>query len=170
MARVPFVQFISSNGDGTGTTDLIGDYSGASPTNFEYEVPAAERHHLIRLIALVKDTGNFDADKWGNGITLTNGWGLTVQQADDTVIADLTPETVKTAADLSAYCFDVRNDSFGIGDEVLAARWTFGKFTERGEGIVLDDGERLVLSMHDDYSDLTLQHFVIQGYKAGVFY
>ena len=168
MANVPVVQLLSSNGDGTGTTSLVGNYAGAA-TNFEYEVPANERHRLMRLLVMVKDTGTFDADTWGNGISLTNGWSLQVLQADDTVIANLTPVAVKTSGQLSSYCFDVRNDNYGQGDEILSARWTFAKFTRKGEGLVLDEGERLALILHDDYSGLTDQRFVVQGY-TGDFY
>ena len=95
-------QFASSNGDGTGTTNLIGDYSdgGDGLSVFAVE-PVSKAIVIRRMIATIEDSGAPDsaewatychdltAHTWGSGNdTLTVRWTFTKGIGDDGVVLD----------------------------------------------------------------------------------
>ena len=165
---VPFVQLLSTNGDGTGTTEITGTYASAAET-FELEGPTADNTHTVveRIMVYVQDTGIFDMEDYGaTAAPLTNGITIDVMNSSDSSIVDLTPVPIKSNGQWGAYCYDVRVDTWGVGDEALQARWTFTKFTA-GAGIWLNAGEKLVLTANDDFDDLVSQRVTCQGYRRG---
>lgn len=162
--HVPIVRLMSSDGIGGGTTDWIGDYSAGTgtPTAAKYIADSVAPHTLIRrLIFEVQDTGNFDTDKWGNGIVLTEGFDVVWHDADDSVIATLTHEPIKTSGFLAANMFDVTLHNFGTGDNTLVGRYAFDDFC--GDGITMTPGQFLEIHLDDDMSALVHQHFIVQG-------
>lgn len=168
-SQKPLVQYLSTNGDGTGTINAIGTYAAAAET-FEVQPAAGETYVLSRIMWYVSDAGNFDADKWGNAITLTNGITLKVLASDGTELVDLTPQPIKTTGNLANYCYDVDVKAWGVGNQVMVARWTFAKHTAGGEGVILNEQERLVIGLNDDFDDLVEQHWVVEGYVRGDYY
>lgn len=162
----PFVQLMSTNGDGTGDTEIIGTYASAAETFSITAAAAVDEFTVVeRIIIYVRDTGSFDTGTYGNAITLTKGLELAVKTSDGTTTIDLTPFPVKTSGDWAALCHDVTRNGWGAGDEFLTARWTFTKFSD-GVGIVLNDGESLVLTANDDFDDLVSHRVTCQGYRT----
>ena len=80
-------QLLSSVGDGTGTTDGIGDYS-SSALSLKYAPTDTEKVSISRMIIKVQDTGTFDTADYGNGITLTNGIRVYVRNSADEVLEE----------------------------------------------------------------------------------
>ncbi len=147
-----------SNGS---TNEVVGNY--ATPEIFKYEAPANEVVVLNRLIVFIQDTGNFDAAKYGNGITLTNGIIFRVQDDSGTVL-DLTDSiAIKTNSDYSALCYDVTPFTFGVGDQCLSARWTFGRACGP---LILQGSQRLEAVFEDDFTGLVRHTFMIQGCRV----
>ncbi len=168
--RRPIIsQLLDTVGDGSGTFDAIGDYSGAAEEFFI--APAAQEIYCItRLIVSLSDAGSFDADKYGNNIDITNGILLHVANASSTLYPLIqVNHPVTTNAGWAHYCHDFTSHSFGSGQNHGTVRWTFAK---SGQMVVLDGGlsEKLVVTLEDDFSDLVSHHFLVQGYKAGVDY
>jgi len=155
-------QFASSNGDGTGTTSLVGDYSdtGLGVSVFKIE-PVAKAVVLRRMIVTIEDVGAPDSGKYGNSIALVNGIVITTNEANDDVRSTLTPDPILTNANWASYCHDLTEHAFGTGNDTLTVRWTFTKGDPNG--IVLDPGESLRVVLNDDFSDLVSHKFLFQG-------
>lgn len=170
MSKKHFSRFLDTVGDGTGTKEATGNY--ATPTKFMIVAAGNEDVNVARLIVGMSDAGSFDADSYGNGISLSNGIIIDVQDDDDNVLFSLTDPTlpIKTNAQWAHYCHDYSVHSFGVGDEHASARWTFEKSgtIEAGvysqtPGIRLKDGQRLVVTLEDNFIALTGHHFLVQG-------
>ena len=155
-------QFASSNGDGTGTTSLVGGYSdtGLGVSTFSIE-PVTSAIVLRRMIVTIEDAGAPDSGKYGNNLVLTNGIVITVNEANDAVRSTLTPDPVLTNANWASYCHDLTEHAFGTGNDTVTIRWTFTKGNPNG--IVLDPGESLRVILNDDFSDLVSHKFLFQG-------
>ena len=154
--RTMFVRMLDTDGDGSGTTDAIGDYSGTNDTEFKFAPGAGEVARVHRMLVHVEDGGSFDSGAYGNNVSLTNGIEVGVSDGTSTLI-DLTDgHPVTTNADVNVM-------SFGAGNEHMAVRWTFAK---SGQPIRLDgdNGEYLYVKLNDDYTDLVHHHFNVQGY------
>ena len=167
--KEPIVQLLSTNGDGTGTTDMAADYSddpGAGATDFTITDPADRDLYISRLIVYLVDGVNIDADGFGTGAALTNGVVLSIKDSADAVLATLTPAPIKTNAQWGQLAYDVDLKSWGTGNEVIAARWTFTKFlTDTGGStpLVLADGQKLAATVNDDLSGLVAFSITAEG-------
>lgn len=157
-------QALTTDGTITGTSTATGDYSdatGIGATTFYIQPPAGQSYKLYRMIVQIKDTAGIDADKYGNGITLTNG--ITVVQTINGVDAlDLlggsTP--IKTNSEWGRGCYDVENKEWGSGNEFIQARWTFVK---GGLPIFLQETDTFEVRLHDDFRGLLDHCFHMQG-------
>lgn len=159
----PLSQFMSSNGDGSGVVNLVGDYS-ETPTEFFIKPPAGEGIILARILIFIGDTGNFSASGYGNGGGLTNGIELKVVANSEDVLSDLTAGlSIKSNAEWSRYCYDVSLIDFGSGENFLSIRWTFEK---SGIPVRLDADNKLVVTLNDDFSGLNQHHMLCQGYRV----
>ncbi|MEE9533202.1 MAG: hypothetical protein V3W06_02190 [Acidimicrobiia bacterium] len=141
-------------------TDAIGDYS-STPTRFIWTPLEGRTAHIYRLLVFVQDTGAFDAAKYGNNITLTNGIALTVRNVDgDATVHDYTPGRIFTSGDWAARAFDADVKTWGVGDEILVVRWTFSR---AGSPIALTDDLYLSVDLNDVFTGLNAHRFTIQG-------
>ena len=150
-------------GDGTGTIEATGNYS-AAVEEFFIQPAATEVIRLSRLLISVEDSGNFDAAKYGNGITLSNGIKVICYNGEtDTESSHTGQLSVMHNADWGSYCYDVDVKTWGIGNEVLLARWTFQKSGQylRLRGSV---GDKFIIRLEDDFTDLVEHKFIVQGY------
>ena len=160
--RKHIFQLLSSNGDGTGTTSAIGNYA-VTPLSLTFKQAEKEVVHIHRILIKVQDTGAFDADKYGNGITLTNGIRLYHRNSADEILEELTAYPVKTSGDWAGQCFDLNHFTFGTGDEIITVRWTFSK---SGIPVILKlhEGEYLEIYLNDNFTGLTDHLFKIDGF------
>jgi hypothetical protein len=118
--------------------------------------------HIARMIIMIEDTGNFSASGYGASTALTNGIGVEVFNADDTLLIDLTAdEHVHANIEWAEYCHDVNYQSFGTGPNYMSARWTF---TRGGKPISLQTGQYLAVELQDDMTFLDEHKFMVQGF------
>ena len=156
-------QFLDTNGDGTGTKDASGNYSGGSITDFFIQPPIDKVYDLDRIIIQIEDNGNMDAGSYGNGINLTTG--ITVQKQDSAgnVLIDLLDGlNIFTNGEWARYNYDIASTDFGTGANYVHIRWSFNK---SGEGIILKNREKLVITLNDNFSGLNGHYFMAQGNK-----
>lgn len=159
-------QYLDSVGDGTGTKNLIGDYSGAA-TIFKIQPPAGEIYHLNRLMVYIEDVGTFDSGSYGNGISLTNGVKFRISD-NSGVLHDMTPINIKKNVHWDRTFFDVKINNYGTGNEALIGRWTFAN--DYGAPVILngDNNERLEVVLEDDFTGLVEHYFLTKGTKHDI--
>ena len=161
-SRPMISRFADTNGDGTGTFEAIGNYSGGA-TDFWIEPPAGEYWHIFRLIVELRDTGSFRAEYYGAGAALTNG--IKIIHEVSAVENDLTAQSsIKNNAQWASYCYDINNINFGAGDDFMVARWTFAN---AGTALELfgDTDDKIIVRLNDDFTGLNAHRFLIQGFK-----
>ena len=170
----PIYQYLATTGKAatTGHSNAIADYSTATGTSGEAFVispTTAQVFRIERMIVHIRDAGAFAAAEYGSTAALVKG--ISVRVVTDTgTVHDLTDGvTVKTNADWGRQCYDTQIFNWGVGDEHLAARWTFSK---GGYPLRLDGaaGQRLEVHMQDDMTDLTAHNFYVNGYVEDVAY
>ena len=158
---IPFVTQLTNGA----TTDIVGNYATAE--TFELAGPAGDAAMVVaRILVYVQDTGAFDAEKYGNNITLTNGIDLSIRDSEDALVVQLTPEPIISSGDWAALAHDVTNATFGTGDQYLTCRWTFAKFAGGG-GLVLNRGQKLVATVEDNFTGLVHHKITAQGTIPG---
>ena len=163
-----FTQRLDTNGDGTGTTNANGDYSGTQGEFFVLP-PAGIVYRIRRLLVCIEDANGFRAEKYGSlAGALTNGIQMEVHDGSTQIIDFLAGATVKTNAAWGAYSFDVELKTWGAGDEILLVRWTFGR---AGVPIRLvgDSTQRLRVLLNDDLTGLIAHLLTVQGYIEELF-
>jgi len=151
-------------GNGSGTKNAIGDYSGGGLETFFIAPPATQTFLITRFLPQVVDAGSFDAASWGNGITLANGVKVAVVRGSTDEIDLTDANTLKTNADWGRVCFDVFVSTWGVGNEYLHARWSFFKGGVPGLYLHGAHSDKLVVTLNDDMSDLVAQYFAVQGH------
>jgi len=145
----------------TGLVDAVGDYSSAAAA-LQYRNNNTYNLYVYRLIITVADTGAFDTDFYGNSGVLTNGYEIIHRNSTNGIVHHLTdPDlNIRTNRDIASYMYDIRIDSFGTGDEILTARWSFDR---AGVPIVLEPGSMIEVVLTDSYTFLTGHLFNLQG-------
>jgi len=154
-------------GNGTGSFNMGVDGS-VTPVVFKIAPGAGEVFHISRIIIYVQDSGSFDAVKWGNNITMTNGLSFGYVQNSVTIsLVNGTP--IKTSGEMAAFSFDIAHHAFGQGDEILVGRWSINKsgYTIR---LIGDDGDSLFMTVNDDLTGLSEQNIIVQGFTEGTEY
>lgn len=162
--RTGIYRFLDVNGDGTGTKEALGDYSGMAQEIFYIQPPVNTTFVLSRMIVQIEDNGGFDSGLYGNSITLTNG--IVVRVSDDMSVLTALTDTIPilTNSDWAAYCYDVALSEYGTGNNYAHVRWTFAR---SGQPLILrgNYNERLEVVLNDDFSDLVGHRFQVQGYS-----
>jgi hypothetical protein len=163
--RIPVYlsQHLSADGTGLGQTNFNGDYS-ATPMIAHITPDPGTTLRLYRMIVNVTDSNGMTQNEYGDlKDSLTNG--IQVQVKDDSgVITDLTGGIpIKTNGAWGNFSYDVNVINWGAGPESLLVRWSF--FLS-GTPIRLDGehNERFEVILNDDFTGLTTQSFVVQGY------
>lgn len=160
MAKKFFSRYLDTDGDGTGTKDAASDHSGAAE---DFYIEAQDNPLVVaRMIVSLQDANGMVAAEYGNlNTALTNG--VKVYWDRDGTEIDLTDGVpVKTNSQWASLCYDAQILGWGTGEEVLAVRWTFSK---SGIPILLAKGDKLIVRLEDDLSDLTSHYFLVQGYE-----
>jgi hypothetical protein len=131
-----------------------------TPVVFSVSPPAGEVWRIASWSLYVQDGGTFDAEKWGNGITMTNGL-LPILNIGGTDY-DMLEFTIKTSGDLSSVCDGLNHLAFGTGDEIVTAEWDF---ISKGQYVRLTENDSIKLVVQDDLTGLVKQYSLIKGYK-----
>ena len=157
-------RYLDTNGDGSGTKNANGDYSSTAQ-DFCIKPPPGKIYVIHRVIVSVEDSTAMQAQEWANfGAALTNGIEIKVKTASE-VLVDITDGVpITTNGNLSRVCYDVDIKTWGAGNELLVARFTFAK---SGKPLSLNGskGEMLAFELSDDFEDALSQYFQVQGYE-----
>ncbi len=138
----------------TGNIQVTTTATSTSVNIFSLQPSTSETYRIQRMIVHARDTGGFDAEKYGNNITFTNGLLVRVQDDSGTVLDLLDGQPIIANGQWSRVCHEVDVKTWGVGDEMLTARWTFAKagFPVRLEGA---KNERLEVVLQDSATGLT---------------
>lgn len=171
MRTLPLVQFLSTNGDGTGTTNAIGDYS--TPDDFYIEPPAAQDYVVTCLIVHIADD-EILAGEYGGLEALTNGVRLKAKLCGTTYYLD-GGVPIKFNAQWGSLCFDVEQKSWAPTptQESLVVRLAPGAYYIDGDappnypGLLLRGyrDDQLIVTLSDDLSGLDIHRFLANGTK-----
>jgi hypothetical protein len=170
----PIYQHLDINGDGTGTKNAIGNYTGSAEI-FYFQPDAGKIARITRMIVLIRGPKtSFYTDSYGSVGELTNGVTVRVQDDSGTTVQLTNGIPVKTNGNWGHFCFDaeVYPSSVGNNDTYLRVRWTFEKagYPLR---LVGDNNERLEVVLNDDFTGggsggLVEHYFHAQGYYEEV--
>lgn len=158
MALQPFVRYLDTNGDGTGTTQATGNYSG-TPTDFFFQVPSNRIASLSSYFVNIWDvTGSFSMDRYGDLAELTNGISLI------TVLRGVTNTRfsgVKNNYDLVTASADYsilhENNDLYIKIKVVFP-------DNNGDFLKMDTvGDKFIFRLNDNFTGLKAQQFVVRG-------
>lgn len=155
-----FMRRMDETGDGTGNDNMA--VNGAiTPVLFKIAPAAGQILRLARSMMYVEDVGNFDADKWGNGLVLTNGQAFEIKIG--AVITNAFGFNIKSLGDIASVAFDITHYAIGTGNEFSGGRLTF---TKMGQYLRLDgdNNDELRFTVNDDQTGLVRQHIMVQGY------
>lgn len=167
MPKALISRALDTVGDGSGVVDAVGNYL-ATPQDFLIK-PDVGRYIIARLIVTVGDTPGMHAQEYGNlDSALLNGIAVGVYD-DEGLVYNLTDPNfpVTTNANWGSTCYDVDIKSWGQTptDELLLVRWTFAR---TGKDIDLRSwlGEKLVVTLNDNFTGLQAHHFMAQGWAS----
>jgi len=161
--RVPTVHYLDTNGDGTGTTNAVGDYS-AAVTSFYLAPAVGEVIVLEKLIIQVADKGAFAIDGYGGlaaGV-VTNG--VTIQFSRlGSVVTKLTDNApIVTNADMSRL-----NTDYRLIPYASSYNSSFVSFDNTSFGTSLymvgDLQDTLEVLLHDNFTGLESHRFIAYG-------
>jgi hypothetical protein len=157
--------FLDTNGNGTGTFNAIGNYSGVA-TSFYFQ-PASNIQVVVNsLIFSIWDDVTFQFSSYGNGSALTNGIIIRVTQNGE--VSDFTSQgTIKTNFDLITrfknYEFPTMGPALNT-DSALTAEMNFKE--EYDSPLILNGNtsDKIEVVLNDNFSGLNGQRFNIKGY------
>lgn len=162
MSNKPLYRFLDTVGDGSGTKSAVGNY--ASATKFFIKPKPGQLFIIARMIVNIVDATVAEAEKYGAMPALSNGI-VVKKTANGALVVDYTDGVpIKTNAGWGQVCYDVSNHDWGSlqDDDFIQVRWTFEKASQP---LYLngDKQEQLEVILHDDFTDLVRQYFMIQG-------
>jgi hypothetical protein len=163
IVRFPLIRFLDTNGDGTGTKNAIGNYSGAA-TPFYIAPPADQVYSVTELLIQLSDNGAFGQSVWGSmASALTNGLLIRAKRNTTVVLDILDGIPIKTNDQLSHLTSRVTLLTWSGSTNTLQASFTTAEF---GTPLYLNGAldESLEIVCNDDFSGLIDQTFVVHGY------
>ncbi len=156
-------QFLTVDGDGTGISNAIGDYS--SVEEIFYIQPAIDEVMVIHEILLhIVDSGAIAATGYGGMSALTDGLDVLITNANSPRLSML-PGLIKENVDFM-HCglgaFNLVNFTGGI-DSIIASF----KTVNFGAPIILDGSQehKIEVVLNDSFVGLVDHHFIAHGFK-----
>ncbi len=164
MDLIHWTQLASTNGDGTGTSDFIGNYSSTGVVGY-IKAPAGQTWDVYRMIVRIEDEATIHAEKYGALAALSEGVDLNIRfESGGAIVGSLDGGIpVKTNAQWASLCYDTDVKSWrtgGAGDELLVARYTFNRL---GGPIQITGEERIELDFDDNFTGIISHTFLFQG-------
>lgn len=155
-----FIEYAKDVSD-SDNINVINDYSGAGIAEFECSVPAgAYRLVIKRLVVYIEDSGVHTASTYGQLSALTNG--IEVFYEKDGTEMDLTSgKPIKKNGEWSRMNYDADLKTWGSGNSMIVARWTF----EKALPITLRGTDRIVVKVNDNLVGLIDHTFSFQGFS-----
>ena len=142
-----------------GATANMSVNGSITPVVFSISPPVGEVWRIASWSLYIQDSGTFNAEKWGNGIVLTNG--LMPRVDSNGTISDLLDFPIINSGDLSSISDGVNHNAFGVGDEIMTAEWSF---VDNGQYLRLTENDALQFVVNDDLTSLVKQYSMVKGY------
>jgi len=143
---------------------LLATSAGVTDMSVDGSVtPVDEVWFIARWMLFLQDTKGFDVTTWGSNGVLTNGIDLLVE-VNGTIVNQL-DFPVKHNGDIATIAYDMQLHTFGTGDDILIARWSFSKM---GQFLRLDGStnDKLIVRINDNLLSVSKQTVNIQGFKG----
>lgn len=145
----PFVQYMSVNGDGTGTVNMAGNYL-ATPQLFRVQSQPNQFMHITRLAISIADNAQFGLSEFGSRPALLNGIKVETK-IHGNVIDSLDGFRIKQNQEWYALGNTHLNALDGPGRVLVCTIEFVPNF---GTAIDLDVGDYLGIVINDDLSSL----------------
>lgn len=159
----PLFRYLSTNGDGTGTTNAIGNYSGAPAYFYISSFNTLKTFYVTDLIFQYSANGSFSQSGYANGVALTNGIDIQYWQNDDAIFTVNDSRKIKTNDGFVHSGFDYQLITFSGAVNSVAAKYSFvnpiilNEYTDGWAGW-------FTVILNDDFTGLTDQTFYLKGY------
>jgi hypothetical protein len=134
--------------------------ASASPVDFFIEAGIGEIVRVARWMLYIVDEKGFDVGNFAS-IGSPLSVGLKPFIVIDGIKTYLLDYEIKTTGDIVSISFDAQLMTFGNTDDIFTASWTF---TETGQYVRLNQGDRLGVEVNDDLSGLSNFYIQAQGY------
>lgn len=158
---LPFARRLDTAGDGTGTKNATGDYSGAAD-DFYLEA-AGSNYYVERLRVYIRDESSpaiFSSEGYAATTALSNGISITVEDGGSPDLVDLTDGSpITTNADWARFG-TLEFPGFTSGDGVMVVDIVF----HRPIRLRASESEKLVVELNDDFTSLQEHSFTAIGY------
>jgi len=142
-----------------GTNDNMSVDGSTTEVVFKLSPPTGEVWRIASWNIYIQDSGTFDAEKWGNGIVMTNG--IMPRVLINGTLIDMISFPIKTSGDLSSICDGINLHTFGTGNEIITAEW---RLINNGQYLRLTDNDEIQLVIRDDLTNLVNQYTTVKGY------
>jgi len=161
MALFPLYRYLDTVGDGSGIKNANGDYS-ATPQTFKIICPPGKGYRLGTFLVHLQGNTSFPLNGYANiPGGLINGW--TMQLFTNGVVTQmLDGEPIKTNSSLERLSPAISRPAFSGAGDALAAPISIGQFELP---LYIDPGDYLQITLNDDFTGLTSQHFIVQGFS-----
>lgn len=154
-------------GDGSGDTNATGDYS-VDPQEFYYRPEVGSDVEVRRLIILVGGTAGIRMERYcGLSSPLANGVIINARDNAGDIFFITDPfEPVKDTATWGLYAGNLSIYDPSPGDKYVLAELDFTKMIRTGLALKGGDGEFFAVTLSDDFTGLTVQKFMLMGYRT----
>jgi hypothetical protein len=137
----------------------------ATAADFYVQAPSDEKWLVNRMLVQLIDESTMEpeGDYGSLGSALTNGILIWREDADGTKVHDIvgSANPIKENADWTSYTHDVEVQNWdNTTNEAMSVRWDFAA---AGAPIVLQPGEKIIVRVNDDLSNLIEHSFCFQG-------
>ena len=162
VAGLPVGYFLTNIGDGTGTSNLIGDYSAVA-TDFFYT--ATTRYDAHTVLVTISDNANFNQTDYGAIVGgLTNGVKLFIHPVGAPApIQLLSGYTFKKNYEWLAITSHTSLTSFAGLSQTLVIE--FELVNDYGKPLNLAIGDKFIVRLNDNLTSLVSHTFAVRGIK-----
>jgi len=158
---VPIFRYLDTVGDGSGTKNAVGNYA-TTPQTFQIVVPAGKGYTIESMTIHLSGATNFQILGYGSiNAGLTNGVVLQAVVGGVTLNFD-DGAPFKTNDDLGHISANVNHVTYsGTGDSLVVQF----QVSDYGVPLTLNPGDSLQVVLHDNFTGLSSQHFIVKGYS-----
>lgn len=165
IVRSPYVHYLDTNGDGTGTTNAIGDYS-VTPAVFYFQPGAGETVEAAKLMMHVADKGAFEFDGYGSlaaGV-VTNGVEITFYRLGQLALKLTNGEPI-----IANHAYSHLNTDYILStytSNYQASTVSFDAASFNGPLVMHGDlQDQLRVELNDNFTGLDSHQFILYGKK-----
>ena len=151
-----FSHICDSVGDGSGITDLTGNFEGST---FKVCPPVTDVYYVTHFVVMISDSSAIDLDSYG--VSLSTGIDVCVMK-NGVLREDLTPENIMSVKEWGKYTGNMTKVTHGLSDQIFYSTWEFRPYLRLNGGL----WECLQITLDDDFSGLTGHTIVAHGYSG----